>query len=323
VIIGHKKSRYTFVVRSLSTTRILVIYYSQSGDAARIAGSLAESLRVPGVEVVVERIVPRHAYPFPWRSVRRFFDVLPECMIGPAPDIIPPAFNPDDDFQLVILVYQVWFLCPSLPIQGFLKSDAARVLRGTKVMTVSVSRDMWQSASETMKKLLKAAGAIHIDNAAVTHQGPTWATFITAPRFLLFGKAGPFLGWLPPAGVREEDIAGMSRFGKAITDRLGDLRDPSCGPLLAGHQPVRIKQRFLLPELVGWYWFRAWAYGLRFLGRCGHWLRSIGIYLFIVFLVVGVVMGIPILILLRLILAPFISRHLSSYAERLAQPSGV
>ena len=67
-------------------------------------------------------------YPFPW-NLYRFFDVFPECVNHEPPEIEKPQFNPDDKFDLVILAYQVWFLAPSLPIQGFLQSEYAKVLR--------------------------------------------------------------------------------------------------------------------------------------------------------------------------------------------------
>src|SRR5262245_53265203 len=135
--------------------RVLLIYYSQSGDGERVARVVTETLKGRDVDVTVQNLQPQTPYPFPWKSIGRFFNVLPECHWGPLPDLLPLKFEPGQRFDLVVLIYQVWFLAPSLPVQSFLTSDAARVLTDKKVLTITVSRNMWHSASETMKALLR------------------------------------------------------------------------------------------------------------------------------------------------------------------------
>jgi hypothetical protein len=302
--------------------RVLLLYYSQSGDAARVADALAAALSSPGVEVQRECLRPVPPYPFPWGSVFRFFNVLPECLLGPPPAIERPAFDPAASYDLIILVYQVWFLSPSLPVQGFLAAPAAAVLAGRKVLTVSVSRNMWQSASETMKHRLAERGAVHIDNIVVTHQGPPWATFITAPRFLLLGKKDAFWKIFPPAGLAEVELARVRRLGEAIRDRLDWLGQEPPRSLLRGLGAVEVNRRYLVPELIGWYLFRGWAHILRLLGHIGWPVRYLGIALFMLFLVLVVAIGIPIIIVLSLLLYPLVRWASRSYARRLAEPSG-
>src|SRR5262249_6992252 len=153
-------------------------------------------------------------------------NVLPECLLGPPPAIAAPAFDPSAPYDLVVLVYQVWFLSPSLPIQGFLASPSARVLSGRKVITVSVSRNMWQSASEPMKERLRERGAAHIETIVVPPQGPPWAPFVTAPRLLLTGRKDAFWGVFPPAGISERELGRVRRLGGAIRDRADLIRQP-------------------------------------------------------------------------------------------------
>lgn len=302
-------------------TRILLLYYSQSGEAGRVADTLATTLHDPHIELFVERLRPVVDYPFPWRSVGRFFAILPECHLGPLPELEPLAIDPEHKFDLVILVYQVWFLTPSLPVQAFLKSSHARVLRDTKVLTVSVSRNMWQSASELMKKLLADVGARHIDNVVVTHQGPAWATFITTPRALLFGKKERFWGIFPPAGLAEEELARVARFGRAIVDRRDCLQQPEAIPLLSSLGAAQINRRYVVPELIGWYWFRGWAHLIRCLGRLGIAARMAGVYTFVAFLLFMIVVVMPLTMLGRLLFYPLIRKPLAAYVRRLQEPS--
>ncbi|HWG45293.1 MAG TPA: hypothetical protein VN688_21195 [Gemmataceae bacterium] len=302
--------------------RILLVYYSQSGDAARIADTLVDSLQAPGIEIERECVRPMQPYPFPWRNVFRFFDVLPECQLGPPPAIHEPKFASDRDYDLIVLVYQVWFLAPSLPIQGFLASPAARVLTGHKVMTVSVSRNMWQSASETMKSRLRQLGAVHMDNLVVTHQGPPWATFVTAPRLLLFGKRNAFWKVFPPAGLGEAELQRVRRIGAAVRERLDRLRRTPPQSLLCGLGAVEVNRRYLIPELIGWYLFRGWAHALQRLGRIGRLPRYVGVGLFMLFLVTLVGMVMPIIVVVSALFYPLGRMATRAYAERLAEPSG-
>ena len=303
-------------------SRILIVYYSNSGDAGRVVERLAVDLRRADVELVVQRLRPIVEYPFPWRSIGRFFGVLPECHLGPLPALQPMAVDLAQSFDLVILVYQVWFLAPSLPMQSFLQSAAAPVLRDTKVITISVSRNMWHSAAQTMKALLQQAGARHIDHVSLTHQVPAWATFITTPRALLLGKKESFWRLFPAAGISEAELAGLSRFSQAILNQRQKLKSADDSPLLAGLGAVHIQQRYVVPELIGWYWFRGWARLLRLLGRLGSVPRLLGTYLFVVCLIFMVLVVLPLTLLIRLLFYPLMNRWLAAYIRQLQQPSG-
>src|SRR5665648_426545 len=101
--------------------RVLVLYYSQSGEVADIASLFTTELSRTGVEVTIERLDPETAYPYPWRSIRRFFDAMPESVLGLPPPIRLPGYDPTSRFRLVVLVYPVWFLSPALPVQAFFR----------------------------------------------------------------------------------------------------------------------------------------------------------------------------------------------------------
>ncbi len=302
--------------------RVLVVYYSQSGDVTRAVESFTKFLQTAEIELTWECIKPKDNYPFPW-SLYKFFDVFPECVNGEPPEIYPPKFGNDEKFDLIILAYQVWFLAPSLPIQGFLKSKYAKVLENTKVITLVVCRNMWHSASETMKKMIAEVGGIHIDNVVLTHQGPPLATFITTPRLLLTGKKNRFLGVLPAAGVRDEDIYALSRFGKQIANNLAALSDSSRQPMLQGLGAVEVNQRYVIPEFIGRLVYRPWAKIARFFGKQGSWSRIPIVCIF----AVQLIFAIPIVLIfstaVQFLFAPLIHKKIASYVELLKSPSGV
>ena len=94
--------------------RALVIIYSQTGQLKKIVDSVTVRLR-EDFELVFEELKPVPSYPFPWQG-RQFFHVFPES-VQEIPCVLEPfEFNPDQDFDLVILAYQVWFSISLPPV---------------------------------------------------------------------------------------------------------------------------------------------------------------------------------------------------------------
>lgn len=302
--------------------RILVIYYSHSGDVARSVKSFVKYLDIPEVQLCWECLKPKADYPYPW-NLYQFFDIFPECINEEPPEIYPPKFGKDEKFDLVIIAYQVWFLSPSLPIQAFLKSEYATILENTKVITLIGCRNMWHSASETMKRMIIKAGGIHIDNVVVTHQGPPLTTFITTPRLLLTGKKDRFLGVLPPAGFRDEEIDALSRFGKQIAISLNILNEFSHQSLLRNLNAVDVNRRYVIPEIIGRFLYLPWAKLARFFGKAGSWSRLPIIYIFAFHLCFAIPIILLISIMIRALIYPLFNKKFQSYVEILESPSGI
>jgi hypothetical protein len=299
--------------------RILVLYYSQSGDVAKAADALLAPLAESGAQVVCRRIEPATPYPFPWRSVDRFFDVMPECVVGEAPEIQSLDLAPDDRFDLVVLAWQVWFLSPSLPAQGLFQSPAARVLKDTPVVTLSVSRNMRHLAGRRMRRLLHEVGAIHVGEIAVTHQGSPLATFLSTPRSLLTGRRDRMWGVLPPTGVAKQSHHRLEQIGRRIAAALmrtpASLAPGSLAPgLLDDFDAAPVNTRYLLSELSAWPSFFVWARIIRLLGRLGRPWRTAGVYAFAVWLVLCILVFVP----LGIVLSPavFVWSQLAKHRSR-------
>jgi hypothetical protein len=173
-----------------------------------------------------------------------------------------------------------------------------------------------------MKALLKQAGAVHIDNIVVSHQGPPYATFISVPRLLLRGKRDRFLGVFPPADVSDADLSRVERLGGVVATRLREREQRPRQSLLAGSGAVHVNTRYIVPELVGWYLYR---FGTRFVllaERLGPLGRRFAIYAFAALLVIAIALGVPTILVVVLILYPLLSNRIARYAQRLAEPSG-
>lgn len=302
-------------------TRILVLYYSQTGQLTRALESMLEPLAARAdVEIVRQNLEPVEPFPFPWPFFR-FLDTFPECVHMDAPPLKPLAFGPEARFDLVILAYQVWFLSPSLPVTAFLKSPAARVLKNTPVITFIACRNMWIAAQEKVKGLLAERGARHIDNIVLVDQGPPWATFVTTPRWLLTGKKGGFWKIFPPAGVSEAEIAAAARFGRALADALPQVQSAT-GPVLTGLGAVKVNPAYIAGERIAHRSFQIWGRLLRAIGPGGHPLRRLALVVYAVFLVAMILTVLPVSILLRASLRPLLRRRLDAEVARLEAPSG-
>lgn len=266
--------------------RVLLVHFSQTGQLARVARALTAPLaQARDIELVEEVLRPRPAYPFPW-PFWRFLDAMPESVLLEPPALEPLAVQPDEQFDLVVLAYQVWYLAPAGPITAFLKSDAGRrLLRGRPVVTVIACRNMWLTAHETVKRLIAEAGGELRDNVVFTDRGSTLTSFITTPRWLLTGRRNAFWG-LPAAGVSEADIAGAARFGDAL---LADLRTNGATALDA----APVDRRLVFSERAGSRAFRVWSRLIRLGGRPGSAARLPLLALFCVYLVTMILVVVP------------------------------
>jgi hypothetical protein len=238
------------------------------------------------------------------------------------PEMEPVSFDPDSHFDLVVLAYQVWFLSPSLPITGFLKSSAASVLKDKPVITFIACRDMWLCAQEKMKGLLESLGATLIDNVVLIDQGPAWSTFITTPRWLLTGKRGGFWGIFPPAGVRKKDITACTRFGRALADSLNKLKSTPGKSLLWGLGAVKVNPRFIAGEKIAHRGFSTWSRFFRLIGKQGSRLRRSMLIVYLLFLFCMITIMLPVSIVVRAVLQPFLRKRLKEGVRRLEEPSG-
>ena len=103
--------------------KVLVITFSQSGQLDQIVSNISSQFS-NDIHLHYEKLKPVPAFPFPWKDIS-FYDAMPESVRMIPANIETPVFNPDDDFDLIILGYPIWFLSPPIPLTTFLKSDGS------------------------------------------------------------------------------------------------------------------------------------------------------------------------------------------------------
>jgi hypothetical protein len=302
--------------------RVLVIWYSQTGQLIRFTRSALRALEeTPAIKVVYEELQPAEPFPFPWK-LSRFVGAMPEAVTMVPCELKPVQFDPDAEFDLIVLAYPVWFLAPATPVTSFLKSPAARVLRGRSVITIVDSHGIWLQAQEKVKGLLAEQGAILIDNIVVPDQGGTFLSTLTAPRWMLSGRRDRLLGVFPPAGASESTISDASRFGPPIRDALLSNAVDNRAPLLVGYGAASVDWRFIGNEKIALRIFSLWAKAIRAAGPSGSPRRNLAQTLFVIYLVVAVGTLLPLTFFVKTLFAPLLRKRIAREQACWEGPSG-
>lgn len=283
--------------------KVLALHFSQTGQLERIVRSaMAPLISDPDVEVTFQEIRPLQPYPFPWPLVK-FFDQFPECVTYDPPAVELPGFDPNVKYDLVVLGYQTWYLSPSLPATGFLKSQYAKVLKDTPVVSIIGCRNMWYRGQHALRRMIEAAGGRFAGNIVREDQGGRAETFITVTVWLLTGKREVWKGVLSPAGVSDADINSTSSFGRELLSGLKDGRLARGVAVLDGSKSAPVDRKYMLAEEIGWRGFRAGASLVKLAGKQGNLMRIPFLALFVLLLGLGIVFMVPLSILAILILS--------------------
>lgn len=301
--------------------KVLVLYYSQSGQLTKMVKSATEPLKnSEEVQVDYRKIEPVTKYPYPW-PFYPFFDAFPEaiymngCPVKPLNDLA-------DDYDLIILGYTIWFLSPSIPVTGFMQSEQAkRLFKDKPVVTLIACRDMWVMAQEKMKTLINNVGATLIDNVVLTDQGGSIYAFITTPRWLLTGKKDPF--WIfPAAGVSDTELAASSRFGQRLLEGLKSDEEKRKEPMLKNMGAVTVNGKLVGTEKIATRSFLVWGKLIQKAGQPGSFARKIVITIYAVFLATLVLTVVPLNILIRRLIYPFRKEAIEKSVKFHEEPSG-
>lgn len=300
--------------------KVLVLYYSQAGQLKSVLDSFISKLPDETIKIDMRSISPKKKYPFPW-PFYTFFDEFPEsvymdgCEINDVDDI-------DEDYDLIILGYTVWYMAPSIPMTAFLKSKQAKKLFKNKpVVTVIACRDMWVLAQEKMKTLLKDLGAHLVDNVALTDQGGGVISLITLPTYMLTGKKRYF-SFLPPAGIKQDEIENAARFGKRLNEALHLDKEKSLEPMLKNLGAAVVDAKLIATEKIATRSFLVWSKLIKLAGKKYSFGRKVVISIYVVFLVILLLSVVPINIIARKILNKFKKEKLRVMEEYYELPSG-
>ena len=223
--------------------RYLVIHYSQTGQTGHVA-SMIEQMLAPRGNVDHLRILPQETYPFPW-GIKDFFGVFPRCILNRPPAVWVEGSS-EGDYDMIFLLAQVWFLSPSLPIQGFFASSHAQVLKKAKIHLILTCRNMWMNTAWSIREALANHQADVVHLSVLKDTSPGWLSFITTPMWLIKGKKK--LPGLREAGIDHDEYDRFAREFKRLYE----------GHTSSAALP-REGRTVIIMELIGRRLFARWA----------------------------------------------------------------
>ena len=240
--------------------RVLVLWWSQSGQLEDCMRAFTAPLQDAGVEIVYARVEPAVPYPFPW-NVSAFFGQFPETFREEGVDI---AFEiPSGDFDTVITASQVWFLKPSPPFTRLL-SQHPELFAGRRVINLVVCRNMWIRGWGRLAERIRGAGGTITDRVVAVHSGSVFASYFTTLAWMLtgrrdaikpLGKAEIAAQTVEQVGVLGAKLAAGERVDSApmsLTHALGEqLVGRTFFPLLAALGSLTPKDT-ILRTLFAW-----------------------------------------------------------------------
>jgi hypothetical protein len=289
--------------------KVLVVFYTQTGQLREIVRSITAPLAAEDdVTLVFEELKPKPGFPFPWPA-DEFFQAMPESVNGIPCELETLSLTGEENFDLIVVAWQPWFLSPSIPIHAFFQLETARkLLRGKPVVTLIGCRNMWVMAQEQIKNYIAAANGRLVGNIVLYDKNPNLLSVVSVIRWLIQGKKERYLGIIPEAGVSHEDILSASRFGHQLVDAIKTGSHDNLQRNLVSKGAVNVLPGILMIEKRGIILFRLWANFILKKGSYGDKARLKRVRLFKYYLLLVIYLVSPLASVLFFLIKPFRSK---------------
>jgi hypothetical protein len=285
--------------------KILVIYYSQTGQLGDIINSLMAPFEEAGNTVETICVQPVVPYPFPWKG-KSFFAVMPDCVLG-VPTALKPFQLKETSYDLIVVGYQAWFLSPSIPSNSILNHPSIKsVLINTPVVTITGARNMWISAMERIRKMLTASAAKHAGNIVLVDKHPNFVSFFTILYWMFTGKRDRLLKIFPKPGVADADVDKCKLYGQTVVKYLAKGNYQGMQDELVNQKAVVIKYSLMFIESKAKRIFGLWA---NFIVKRKN--RTVWLIAYKYYLIIALMIAAPIILTIDAIFfRPFLARRI-------------
>jgi len=286
--------------------KILILYYSQSGQLTEIVKNFAKPFENSDeCSVTFSNIKPVNDFKFPW-SGARFFDAFPES-VEHIPCEIEPIDLGDEKFDLIVFAYSVWYMSPSIPSNSFLCTEQAkRIFKDTPVITLLGVRNMWVVAQEYIKGEIAKLGGKLVGNIVLRDRSENLTGIVTISYFMFSGKKGRFAWFFPKAGISEKDIIGVEKYGKIVKDYFISNDLDNLQENLVKEKAVKINSYLATTEQMAYKRvFTKWSKFILKKGGPGDPTRKTRVRIFAWYFPFAILVIAPIEYIFFLIFAPF------------------
>jgi hypothetical protein len=157
-------------VPSEKMPRVLIIFFSFSGQTSGLLSQFALGLKEGGATVEFEKLRPTRPLRFPVGSIVSTLTMMLTTLLRfrvPIQGLSPAAGRGDHD--LIILAGPTWSYNPSGPVLALLDRDGKRIFAGQTVLPLISCRGYWRMHWFGLRGLLKNCGATVPNVIAFSH----------------------------------------------------------------------------------------------------------------------------------------------------------
>lgn len=156
--------------------RVLVLYYSFSGQTSALIHRMAAGLKEAGAEVSLERLHPRSPMRFPVGTIPRTLLLMLTTFLRFRVPIEPLSEQCRAPVDLIILAGPTWSYNPSGPVLSLLDRDG-KLLAGKPVLPFISCRGYWRIHWFGLRRLLQRHQAKVLAPLVFNHPQPEpWRT---------------------------------------------------------------------------------------------------------------------------------------------------
>jgi menaquinone-dependent protoporphyrinogen IX oxidase len=216
--------------RSDRRPRVLLLYYTYTGQALKVLEAAGDVFRERGCEVdkaQIEFTDPRYSERFsrfPMRHVwRDLLSVLPAQTRRASGEIRTPDQVRNADYDLICIGSPTWWRATNMPMRSFLVSDEARKLLGGRTFAVFVvCRRYWRENYRTVRKLGEKAGGRYVGGIHFEYPGGQVRSLLSLSSYLGSGEyRDRYLGLrIPRTNVQPEQLERTRQFASVLADGL-------------------------------------------------------------------------------------------------------
>lgn len=210
--------------------RVLLLYYSYTGQALKVLQAAGEVFGDRGCEVVtapIEFTDPRYAARFARFPMRRvwpdMFSVFPAQLRRSTGAIRTPDAVRDGPYDLICVGSPTWWRTTSMPVRSFLKSGEARELfAGTPFAAFVVCRRYWRENLAAVRRLGRRQGGRYVGGVHFGYPGGQLRSMLSLTSYLGTGEyRDRYLGVsIPSTNVSPEQLEQTRVFAGGLADEL-------------------------------------------------------------------------------------------------------
>ncbi|MCB2184138.1 MAG: hypothetical protein KQH63_19105 [Desulfobulbaceae bacterium] len=156
-------------MNSLTAKKVLLIYFSLSGQTSSLVAQVANGLRDTGISTTIERLRPVTPMQFPFKSVPSTVLMMLLTFFRKRIPIEPLSPKCQDSYDLIILAGPTWSYHPSGPVLSLLDRDGRDLLSGQTVIPLISCRGYWRMHWYGLCSLLKKHDASVVNSIIFTH----------------------------------------------------------------------------------------------------------------------------------------------------------